>query len=142
MFKKSHLLAMIALFGLAFSACVPPSNLQPSPSPVPSASPAAEAEANITVSEPQPNQLITFPFTVKGEARVFENVLSVALLDGGFNLVSEKVTQANSPDVGQFGPFTATFTTKPSTKTGFIKVFSHSAKDGSEINLVLIPVRF
>lgn len=126
------------------STKTPSPTTSPSPkntgtSPVPS--PAEEA--NITISDPKPNQKIGTGYIVSGQARVFENVLQYRLKDANGTVLSEGNTSAQSPDVGQFGPFIITLRfDKPKTAGGMLEVFSSSPKDGLEINMVAIPVRF
>ena len=98
-------------------------------------------EKNINIYSVEKNwpQIIVF-----GEARVFENALSVRIRGGeSQKIYSEKNIMANSPDVGLFGDFTATFDINEMTdKAGdleskyIIEAFDYSAKDGSEINKV------
>jgi spore germination protein GerM len=50
---------------------------------------------------------------------------------------------ANAPDAGQNGPFEVSVSyTPPKTNNGIVEVFDYSAKDGSVIDLVNIPVAF
>lgn len=98
---------------------------------------------NIMVSSPKTNSTIGNSVTISGSARVFENVVSYRVLDGKGIVLAEGTTIATPPDIGQLGPFSVTPTwSTPKTITGTIEVFSTSAKDGSVINLVKIPVGF
>lgn len=100
-------------------------------------------DGNITVTQPKANDTITSPLTIKGQARVFENTLSYELVDEDGLVLASGFTTALSPDVGQFGPYSATFTyPKPATETGFLRVFNYSARDGSRENTITVPVRF
>jgi len=99
-------------------------------------------EANIVVFGPKENAKISSPFDVEGKARVFENVVSIKLTDKGGKILFQGVTDANSPDVGQFGLFQEEITYKTNQSEGTLEVFEASAKDGSEINKVSIPVKF
>lgn len=94
-------------------------------------------EANITVE--MPNDL-SFPFEVKGRARVFENMLSVRVIDAKTNgIIFEEPVMANAPDVGQFGDYNKTidyFYKKPESEDVIIEAFWHSPKDGAEIDKV------
>ena len=38
-------------------------------------------EANITITSPAVNETVDFPFTIKGQARVFESTLNIRLKD-------------------------------------------------------------
>ena len=100
-------------------------------------------EANIRVSEPAVNQDVGPTFTLKGEARVFENQLNYKVYEDGGSVLKEGMLQANSPDVGQFGPFETQISIgNPKTNRGRLEVFDYSAKDGSEIDKVIIPLYF
>jgi hypothetical protein len=98
---------------------------------------------NITVTAPVPGETVASPLVVRGEARVFENAVSVRLRSSDGTILAETFTTADAPDVGQFGPFEVRLTfSEPTTTTGTLEVFSQSPKDGSEINKVTIPVEF
>ena len=103
-----------------------------------------EESKNILVSEPKENDEIGLPFRIKGEARVFENTFNYRLKDGNDAILNENFSTALSPDIGQFGPFEIVVSSysKPQTERGTLEVFSYSAKDGSEINKVSVPVKF
>lgn len=100
-------------------------------------------QANISVSEPVPNQEIASPVTIKGLARVFESQLNVRVKDASGKTIVEKSVMANSSDAGQFGPFEISLY-YPLLKApdGVIEAFDYSAKDGSEIDKVIVPVKF
>lgn len=103
----------------------------------------APQEANIRVTSPQPNEEIGLPLVIQGEARVFENTFLYRLRDEDGTVLVEGFDTADAPDIGQFGPFTvSTMYSAPKGTRGTLEVFSDSAKDGSEINKVIIPVRF
>jgi hypothetical protein len=99
-------------------------------------------EGNIRVLTPGPGDSVTFPIEVTGQARVFENVLMVRVLDDKGNVVGEENTQADSPDVGKFGDFRASIHGVTSAKKGTVHVFNYSARDGSESNVVDVPITF
>lgn len=105
--------------------------------------PVHNESTNIKVSAPEAYTGVASPLTVQGEARVFENVVNLRLKDANGQTLVESTATAASPDVGQFGPFTAslTFTATPGT-TGTLEVFTTSAKDGSEVDKVTLPVTF
>lgn len=105
--------------------------------------PVHNESANIKVTAPEAYATVTSPLTVEGEARVFENVVSLRLLDANGNVLVGTNTTAQSPDVGQFGPFSVDLPfDHPTGTTGTLEVFTTSAKDGSEIDKVTLPVRF
>jgi hypothetical protein len=115
-----------------------------SPSPWATVSPrAATANAIVRVTAPEPGARITSPVTVAGEARTFEANVQIRVRDGNDAELAHTFTTALTPDMGVFGPFSASVRyPEPSTSRGFVEVFEFSAKDGSEINVVRIPVVF
>jgi hypothetical protein len=99
-------------------------------------------EANIIVESPQPGSS-QYPISLKGKARVFENTVSYRLIDEQKNILNEGFVMADAPDVGQFGDFTKKiYYPETKSKNGILQVFQFSAKDGSEIDMVSIPVIF
>ncbi len=95
---------------------------------------------NISIESPKANTKVSTPFIVKGEAREFENQLNYRVLDENKNNILEGSILADAKDVGQFGPYE--FTVSGLTLKGKItlEVFDYSAKDGSEIDKVVIPL--
>ena len=99
-------------------------------------------EANIIISSPTENATVSSPFNVEGKARVFENVVSIKLEDKNGKILFQGATNAQSPEMGQYGPFRKEIKYTTSQTEGILEVFESSAKDGSEINKVIIPVKF
>jgi hypothetical protein len=103
-----------------------------------------EGEAiNIKISEPKADETFNLPISVKGEARVFENVVSLKVTDEENNLLLQDFFMANSPDVGEFGNFSYVIDTllkEPVSKKIFIQIYWDSPKDGSPLDVVSIPV--
>jgi len=96
---------------------------------------------NITVNSPLTNDAVDNPIHVTGEARVFENVVSWRLLDVDKNILTSGTTEAAAPDMGQFGPFDFYVVVPAVTdKNITLEVFQASAKDGSDTDLVSIPL--
>jgi hypothetical protein len=103
----------------------------------------AVEEKNITIASPTPDTEISSPVEVSGLARVFENQLNVRLKNQKNQVLAEKSVYANSPDTGQFGPYQVSLDYQnPGTEIGIIEAFDYSAKDGSEIDKVIVPVKF
>jgi germination protein M len=102
-----------------------------------------EEESNIVVSSPVAHEKISSPLDIQGKARVFENVVSIRLKDAAGKILFQGTAMADSPDVGEFGAFEkqVQFTLTESTE-GTLEIYESSAKDGSEINKVTIPVQF
>jgi hypothetical protein len=100
-------------------------------------------EPNIIVSQPTNQAEIGLPVIISGEARVFENTFSYRIKDAQGKILMENQAMANAPDAGQYGQFEISINyPQPGTANGTIEVFEYSAKDGSEINKVTIPIVF
>lgn len=97
---------------------------------------------NIEVLSPRTGDKIKNGAIVKGNARVFENVVSIRLFDSAGNVLIQTTAYANAPDVGQFGPFEKELKFETNYSEGTLEVYQSSAKDGSEIDKVTIPVVF
>jgi hypothetical protein len=81
--------------------------------------------------------------TVAGDARTFEANVQIRVRNGDGAELAHTFTTARTPDMGVFGPFSAPVRyPEPGTSRGFVEVFESSAKDGSEINMIRIPVVF
>jgi len=94
--------------------------------------------------------MVSNPIHVTGEARVFENVVSWRLKDAAGKVLTSGTTEAASPDMGQFGPFdfyavvpAPSYPSDPPLidKNITLEVFWASAKDGSDADLVFIPLK-
>ena len=103
--------------------------------------PTAIRSENIVVTSPQSGSMVSSPIVVRGEARTFENTVNVRLSRQDGTVLTEEYTTAQSPDIGQFGPFQIELSyALPSQTAGIIEVFQYSARDGSETDKVTIPV--
>lgn len=98
---------------------------------------------NISISMPQPDDQISSPVKVIGKARVFEAALTVRVLSeddkdlGKANIMASK----GAPEFGDFST-EVSFGKPAGMNRGFVEALSYSAKDGSRINVVRVPVRF
>jgi hypothetical protein len=96
----------------------------------------------ILVESPLAFETVTSPFRVTGTANTFEATFSYEVTDTDGLIVDENFVTATS-GTGTRGTFD--FTTKPFMVpldgVGSLIVFELSAKDGSRINLVEIPLR-
>lgn len=119
-----------------------PPSVQSEVSKPPSEVTAIPQDANITVISPGQGETVQLPMIITGQARVFENVLSYRIIDENGATLSSGNTMADSPDTGQFGPYTITIRDLGEFTKGkiSIEVFQNSAKDGSEIDKVIVPV--
>lgn len=100
-------------------------------------------EPAIWVTTPKPGNEVSSPLTVHGNARVFEAVVSMRIItkDG------QKIAQTNTMAVGGAplrGDFNTSisFTAPAAAKEGYLEVYWASPKDGSDLDLVKIPVIF
>jgi hypothetical protein len=92
----------------------------------------------VLVESPLPFQEVTSPLRVTGTANTFEATFQYELLDDNGDVVDEGFVTATS-GTGTRGTFD--FTTGDFDDVAKLRVFERSAKDGSRINLVEIPVR-
>lgn len=100
------------------------------------------ASRNIEILIPLTGDSVKSGFAVKGNARTFENTVNIRLIDSVGNLLTEVNTIANASDTGEFGPFDKIISYETTDITGTLEVFQYSAKDGSEIDKVSIPLIF
>ena len=123
----------------------------PTPFPVVSVNPTVSqnpevispaASRNIEVLSPRGGDFVKSGFRVMGNARVFENVVSIRLTDSEGNVLVQTTASANASDVGQFGPFEKVLNYQTSATEGTLEVYQVSAKDGSEIDKVVVPILF
>ena len=115
-----------------------PKNTSPSSTPQP-----VDQEQNIVLTKPQPESIITTTVTLQGRARVFENQFNYRVKDANGKVLGSGNIIASAKEVGDFGPFNQSISfLKSQTKTGTLEVYDNSVKDGSEIDNVIITVRF
>ncbi len=125
-------------------ATTPPPTGSPTPALTPSPSPSATvvwtnpAQA-IEVFSPVAAGLYHSPIVVNGFSQTFEGVVNLRLTDRNGQVLAERNTQGGSVDGFAFFDSYLRFTVSE-TVSGTVEVFEISAKDGSEINKVTIPV--
>lgn len=96
----------------------------------------------ISVRAPAPYADVTSPAIVAGTAIAFENAVSIVVRDSGGRVVGRGFATADALDIGQPGAYrTAVSFTAPPGAALFVEVFEASAKDGTPIHMVRIPVR-
>ncbi len=95
-----------------------------------------------SVRWPQPYDIVDDPIEVSGISRAFEGGISIRVLDGNGNPLTEVPTMGGS--MGTFAKFREQIIlgSTPSTPQGTVEVFAYSARDGSEINKVVVPIVF
>lgn len=98
---------------------------------------------NIVLDSPLSGEEVSSPMLVSGKARVFENTINIRVKNTQGNVLIEELATAHASDAGQFGDFSVNIEFSfGSTKEGTLEVYSISAKDGSEQDLVSIPITF
>lgn len=104
----------------------------------------ASASKNVVVSSLIDHQVIGNPFIILGRARAFESVVNWRVSDAHGNVLGQGSVMTNAQDMGLYGSFRvrAFFAAIPETDTGMAQVFTMSPKDGSEQDMVSIPVTF
>lgn len=102
-------------------------------------------EPNIIVFSPQVNEIVGGTLTAQGIARVFENQFNVRIVANG-KKAFEKGVMANSPDAGLYGPYETKINIASlgltDGDTFSLEVFDYSAKDGSEIDKVVVSLKY
>jgi hypothetical protein len=98
------------------------------------------ASQNIEVVSPLNGDIVKPGFVVKGNARTFESTVNIRLLDISGNVLAETSTIANPPNTGDFGPFEKEIDYQTDENQGTLEIYQYSAKDGSEIDKVEIPL--
>jgi nucleoid-associated protein YgaU len=96
----------------------------------------------ITVRQPQPFDLVGDPVEVCGVGTGFEGVFAARVRDAnGAQLVQVTI---NAGGTGTWDNYHATLPlgAVPTTPQGALEVFESSAKDGSDINKVSVPITF
>lgn len=84
------------------------------------------------------------PFVFYGTTTVFENQFAWRVKDAEGNVVAGGPAYAQSPDMGLPGDFRirGLFDRLPKPGQGIFELYDQSAKDGSEIILISVPVNF
>jgi hypothetical protein len=104
----------------------------------------ASKSKNIIVSSLIDQQELGNPFIILGRGRAFENVINWRIRDGHRTILAQGSVMTNAQDAGLYGSFRvrAFFSDLPTTDTGTAEVYTLSPKDGSEQDMVSIPVTF
>ena len=94
----------------------------------------------ILVRSPRIDERVSSPVHISGTADVFEAVVSIAILDRNGRVIASTFTMATC-GTGCRGTFSTDVAYDvAATQHGTIRVYEVSAMDGSEINVVNIPV--
>lgn len=99
-------------------------------------------EPAIWVTSPVAGQTITSSVKIQGNARVFEAMVSYRLKDADGNILVQGSTMATA-GAPEHGTFEVELKFIPLTAgNGQLEVFEESMKDGSDLNVVVIPVNW
>lgn len=125
-------------------ATTPPPTGSPTPALTPSPTPSATViwtnpAQPIEVFSPVTAGLYHSPIVVNGLSQTFEGAVNLRLTNKNGQVLAERNTQGGSSDGFAFFDSYLRFTVSE-TISGTVEVFETSAKDGSEINKVTIPV--
>src|SRR5579884_3791240 len=96
----------------------------------------------ILVRQPQPYDLVDLPVRICGVGTGFEGVIAARLRDAhGSQLVQVSISVGGT---GIWGNYEAGLDpgAVPSTPQGTLEVFEVSAKDGSDVNKIVVPITF
>ena len=96
----------------------------------------------ISVRQPVAFDLVDNPVQVAGVGTGFEGVFAARVRDANGTQLAQ--VTINAGGTGIWANFTATLDVGgvPSTPQGTLEVFESSAKDGSDINKVIVPITF
>jgi len=98
-------------------------------------------EKNITVASPSIGATVASPLQVSGFARVFESTFNWRVKDPSGAVLDEGTAMTDARDAGWFGPFAFEIFLPAMEETAFsLDVFDRSARDGSEQDLVSVPL--
>jgi len=95
----------------------------------------------ILVESPTPGEAVTSPLTVSGLSNTFEATIQYNVTDGEGLIVAEGFSTGGGT-LGEWQPFELTVEFEPERPgVGAVILFEISAEDGSQVNLVEIPVQ-
>lgn len=102
----------------------------------------AVLDSNVIVTNPLSNQIVESPVAISGRARVPQGLILFRVRDGSNNIIATSSSQIgiSAPDWGIYNKDLSYPT--PFTETGFIDVYTTDEDDGSESNVISLPVRF
>jgi len=100
------------------------------------------SNALLEVASPAPGQKITSPVSVSGKSNFFEAHTRIRITDDNGQILADTFTTAEGW-MDQLYPFSEEVSyASQSVKKGIVEVFEESAKDGSEVSKITIPVIF
>ncbi|MCZ7535524.1 MAG: GerMN domain-containing protein [Acidimicrobiia bacterium] len=96
----------------------------------------------ILVESPAPGDVVASPLTITGSNNTFESGVEFRLEDASGATIAEGYTTGTG-GMGTMGPFEGSLEFDPGAETsGTLVVYESSARDGTEINVTEVPVRF
>lgn len=97
----------------------------------------------IRVTSPLRGNAVTSPVTVTGQNRTFENTVRIRVVGADGTTLADVFTTGNGTSPGEWGQFAAPVAFAKGANThGTVMVFEESSKDGSEIHVLKVPVKF
>jgi Cu-Zn family superoxide dismutase len=106
----------------------------------PNPSPPDPADPSVIVDTPASGARVTSPVAISGRARVFEAHVSITIFGQSGAVLADTFTMAAEAGPA-LSPFAASVPFSLATEQpGCIRVFESSARDGSPVNVVQVPV--
>lgn len=96
---------------------------------------------NIGLTQPAEGDTISNPVHVAGSGRAFEGHISLRTRDDTGTVIAESNTVGGTAEVLPF-EVNLSFVQKPQCETGVVEAFTVNPKDGSELDLTSVPVKF
>jgi uncharacterized protein YvpB len=96
---------------------------------------------HIRVFEPKPNDYVTSPLEIKGEARALNNQVGYQLKDNNDQILAKGIIPANSPEHGRWGDYSKMIDFSSQTEDGQLEVFDITPEE-TRINVVSVPLLF
>jgi hypothetical protein len=97
----------------------------------------------ILLETPAPGDVLKDTAHLAGVSSTYENNVRIRIVGADGRTLADTFTTAKASPAGAWSPFDAIVPfARGANTTGKVVVFENSAKDGSEINVVEVPVRF
>ena len=96
----------------------------------------------IAVRQPRPFDLVDDPVAVSGVGTGFEGVFAARVRDGNGTQLAQVNINAGGTGIWANYHTTLALGGVPATPQGTLEVFESSAKDGSDMNKVVVPITF
>jgi len=96
----------------------------------------------ISVRQPLPFDIVDDPVAVAGVGTGFEGVFAARVRDGNGTQLAQVTINAGGTGVLANYRTTLALGGVPATPQGTLEVFESSAKDGSDINKIVVPITF